>query len=90
MKNKGYIVMMSFLSFLGLSACGGEGASFPTVTVDGKITNGENVASYEQISQQEAKNIMDNEIPMLSGNDLDGVSDWVDDSISKLNEILFA
>lgn len=59
MKNKGYIVMMSFLSFLGLSACGGEGASFPTVTADGKITNGENVASYEQISQEEAKNIMD-------------------------------
>lgn len=35
-------------------------------------------------------NIMDSEIPMLSGNDLDGVSDWVDESISKLNEILFA
>lgn len=36
------------------------------------------------------QNIMDKEIPMLSGNDLDGVSDWVDESISKLNEILFA
>ncbi|MDE5571573.1 MAG: ATP-binding protein [Prevotella sp.] len=36
------------------------------------------------------QNILDKEIPMLSGNDLDGVSDWVDDSISKLNEILFA
>lgn len=36
------------------------------------------------------RNIMDSEIPMLSGNDLDGVSDWVDESISKLNEILFA
>lgn len=35
------------------------------------------------------QNIMDSEIPMLSGNDLDGVSEWVDDSISKLNEILF-
>lgn len=34
--------------------------------------------------------IMDTDIPMLSGNDLDGVSDWVDESISKLNEILFA
>ena len=33
---------------------------------------------------------MDTDIPMLSGNDLDGVSDWVDESISKLNEILFA
>lgn len=36
------------------------------------------------------QNIMDREIPMLSGNNLDGVSDWVDESISKLNEILFA
>ncbi|MDO5525300.1 MAG: AAA family ATPase [Prevotella sp.] len=36
------------------------------------------------------QNIMDKEVPMLSGNDLDGVSDWVDESISKLNEILFA
>lgn len=36
------------------------------------------------------KNILDEEVPMLSGNDLDGVSDWVDESISKLNEILFA
>jgi len=36
------------------------------------------------------QNIMDSEIPMLSGNELDGVSDWVDESISKLNRILFA
>ena len=35
------------------------------------------------------QNILDKEIPMLSGNDLDGVSDWVDESISKLNTILF-
>lgn len=35
------------------------------------------------------RNIMDAEIPMLSGNDLDGVSDWVDESISKLNSIQF-
>lgn len=36
------------------------------------------------------QNIMDSEIPMLSGNDLDGVSEWVDERICKLNEILFA
>lgn len=36
------------------------------------------------------RNILDAEIPMLSGNDLNGVSDWVDDSICKLNEKLFA
>lgn len=36
------------------------------------------------------QNIMDSEIPMLSGNDLDGVSEWVDENISKLNKIQFA
>ena len=36
------------------------------------------------------QNILDAEVPMLSGNDLDGVSDLGDDSISKLNEALFA
>ncbi len=36
------------------------------------------------------QNILDHEVPMLSGNDLDGVSDWVDDSICKLNEAIFA
>ena len=36
------------------------------------------------------QNILDTDIPMLSGNELDGVSDWVDESISKLNKVLFA
>lgn len=36
------------------------------------------------------QNILDVEVPMLSGNELDGVSDWVDDCIGRLNEILFA
>ena len=36
------------------------------------------------------QNILDIEVPMLSGNNLDGVSDWVDDSISKLNDKLYA
>lgn len=35
------------------------------------------------------QNILDTEIPMLSGNELDGVSDWVDDCINKLNEVLY-
>lgn len=35
------------------------------------------------------QNILDAEVPMLSGNDLDGVSDWVEESISKLNEKLY-
>ncbi len=36
------------------------------------------------------QNILDVEVPMLSGNELDGVSDWVDDCIGRLNDILFA
>lgn len=35
------------------------------------------------------KNILDIDIPMLSGNELDGVSDWVDESISILNKVMF-
>lgn len=35
------------------------------------------------------KNILDTGIPMLSGNELDGVSDWVDESISILNKVMF-
>lgn len=36
------------------------------------------------------QNILDVEVPMLSGNELDGVSDWVDDCIGRLNDVLFA
>lgn len=36
------------------------------------------------------ENIKDMEIPMLSGIDLDSVSDWVDDHIGRINEILYA
>lgn len=36
------------------------------------------------------QNILDVEVPMLSGNDLDGVSDWVEESISKLNKVMTA
>ena len=48
------------------------------------------ISGYFIDKNGEFQNIMDKEVPMLSGNDLDGVSDWVDESISKLNEILFA
>ena len=36
------------------------------------------------------EDIKDMEIPMLSGIDLDSVSDWVDDHIGRINEILYA
>lgn len=36
------------------------------------------------------EDIKDMEIPMLSGIDLDSVSDWVDDHVGRINEILYA
>ena len=60
-KIKGCIVMMSFFSLVGLCACGGEGTSAPMSTTDEKNTDGGAAASYEQISQEEAKRIMDSE-----------------------------
>lgn len=35
------------------------------------------------------RDIMDRDIPMFSGTDLDGVSDWVEDHTNAINEILF-
>ena len=35
------------------------------------------------------RNIKDAEIPMFSGNDLDGVSDWVEEKISAINDIVY-
>lgn len=34
-------------------------------------------------------NLIDSELPMISGLELDGVSDWVEDRISKVNELIY-
>ena len=34
-------------------------------------------------------NIIDSELPMISGTELDGVSDWVEERISKVNEFIY-
>ena len=60
------------------------------VVDDGCILPPGSISGYFIDEKGIFQNILDAEIPMLSGNDLDGVSDWVDDSISKLNETLFA
>ena len=36
------------------------------------------------------ESIKDMEIPMLSGINLDSVSDWVDEHVGRINEILYA
>ena len=33
--------------------------------------------------------IIDKDITMISGNELDGVSDWMDDKIARINEVLY-
>lgn len=35
------------------------------------------------------EDIIDKDITMISGNELDGVSDWVDDRIARINEVLY-
>ena len=35
------------------------------------------------------ENLIDPELPMISGIELDGVSDWVDEKISKVNEFIY-
>ena len=60
------------------------------VVDDGCILPPGSISGYFIDEKGIFQNILDAEIPMLSGNDLDGVSDWVDDCINKLNETLFA
>lgn len=61
-----------------------------TVVADDCILSSKSITGFYIDENGIFQNIMDSEIPMLSGNNLDGVSEWVDESISKLNQILFA
>ncbi len=54
------------------------------------ILPSETISGYYIDDKNIFRNILDKEIPMLSGNELDGVSDWVEDNISKLNDILYS
>lgn len=53
------------------------------------ILSSSSISGYYIDETGSFQNILDVEVPMLSGNNLDGVSDWVDDSISKLNDKLY-
>ena len=59
------------------------------VVDDGCILPPGSISGYFIDEKGIFQNILDAEIPMLSGNELDGVSDWVDDCINKLNEVLY-
>lgn len=82
--------IMSVVNVLMLAAIATEkGLKQEVVDGDG-ILPSSSISGYFIDEKGIFQNILDAEVPMLSGNDLDGVSDWVDDSISKLNEVLFA
>ena len=82
--------VMSVVNVLLAAAIVNEKGLKQTVVTDDCILPSKFISGYYINENGVFRNIMDSEIPMLSGNELDGVSDWVDESISKLNEILFA
>lgn len=82
--------IMSVVNVLLAASIAEEKGMKQTVVSDDCILSSMSISGYYIDEKGMFQNIMDSEIPMLSGNDLDGVSDWVDESISKLNEILFA
>ena len=49
----------------------------------------EDYAAYFIGSDGHIQTIIDEEVPMISGMQLDGVSDWVDDSIAVINEKIY-
>lgn len=82
--------VMSVVNVLLMAAIVEEKGLTQTVVSSDCILPSNAISGYYIDEKGAFQNIVDSEIPMLSGNDLDGVSDWVDESISKLNRILFA
>lgn len=82
--------IMSVVNVLLVAAIVQEKGLQQDIVTDDCILPSKSISGYYIDEKGVFQNIMDSEIPMLSGNDLDGVSDWVDESISKLNQILFA
>jgi hypothetical protein len=49
----------------------------------------ENYSAYYINDNGTFENLIDSELPMISGLQLDGVSDWVEERISKVNELIY-
>ncbi len=49
----------------------------------------ENYSAYYINDNGTFENLIDMELPMISGLELDGVSDWVEERISKINELMY-
>lgn len=82
--------VMSVVNVLLISAIAEEKGLKQNVIDGDCILPSGSISGYYIDGNGVFQNILDKEIPMLSGNDLDGVSEWVDDSVSRLNEMLFA
>lgn len=82
--------IMSVMNVLLLAAIVTEKGLKQEVIDGDRVLPSSSISGYFIDEKGIFQDILDAEVPMLSGNDLDGVSDWVDDSISKLNEVLFA
>lgn len=81
--------VMSVVNVLLATAVAAEKGLVQDVIDKDYILPSSSISGYYIDEKGLFQNILDAEVPMLSGNELDGVSDWVDDCISRLNEILF-
>ena len=81
--------VMSVVNVLLMAATVTEKGLKQNVINEDYILPASSISGYYINKQGIFQNILDSEIPMLNGNYLDGVSDWVDDNISNLNTILF-
>lgn len=82
--------VMSVVNVLLKAAIVEENGLTQSVVDNSCILPSKSISGYYIDESGIFQDILDMEIPMLSGNELDGVSDWVDESISKLNKVMFA
>ena len=81
--------VLSVVNVLMAAASVAEKGEAQDVIAEDCLLPSSSITGYYIDGEGRFRSIIDLEIPMLSGNDLDGVSDWVEESISKLNETLF-
>ncbi len=57
--------------------------------IDGGLILSPDSYSAYYLSNGRFENVLDEEVPMFSGAELDGVSDWVEETISKINNLVY-
>lgn len=63
--------------------------AMPEGVYPGMLLPLEDYTAYFMGSDGQIQNIIDKDVPMISGLQLDGVSDWVDDSIAAINDKIY-